>query len=432
MTIASVKYFARISVEAVSLILLSLSLFILFLAFVENVFPNGTGLSSFFDRNPIFSSFNNNPGRYLAADVNGNDIDYSSDTKMLAYITDRVRQVKTKRASGVAWNKAGKGMKLYEKDAVRTFSRSSANIRFTGNDNISMGENSLVIIRKNETDPLLQENNVRLLIVSGELRGKLGGSHADKVHLQVATSTGATAIATVRKNKKAEFNIKVNKDKSSTIAILKGEAKITAGDDSVWLSKNQAVTIFENQPIPEPQNLPEPIEALLPANKYVYYYRDLSPKIQFDWKTQSNVDEYRLVIAHDRGFKKIVADVTTSDSYFMHGNLKQGTYYWKVRGQNGRYNSDFNPPRQLRVVKDTTPPELKVSLPQKSVKQGRFVVSGSTEASASVFINSMPVAVDKKGRFSHEINFKKGGNVIVIEAVDSVGNTRVMSRLVNY
>ena len=76
-------------------------------------------------------------------------------------------------------------------------------------------------------------------------------------------------------------------------------------------------------------------------------------------------------------------------------------------------------------------PSLEVSYPDASEEGDRFELSGRTDPDARVFVGGMPVKVDRNGEFMHSLFLQRGYNVIVVEAVDKVGNVNYFSRTVN-
>lgn len=168
-----------------------------------------------------------------------------------------------------------------------------------------------------------------------------------------------------------------------------------------------------------------------PYNDSVFYYRDLPPKISFKWKLQGNVDDYQFILSRDRHFKDIVSDITLKNSYFKHGNLRNGRYYWRVRSREYGIESVFSEPREIRVVRDIKPPQVDVNMPPSVFNKTEYELKGKTEKEASVFVNSDPVALTDKGEFSYSLKLKKGTNVVVIEAIDIAGNITYISELIN-
>ena len=78
---------------------------------------------------------------------------------------------------------------------------------------------------------------------------------------------------------------------------------------------------------------------------------------------------------------------------------------------------------------DTTPPPLELLKP---VSIGTFyIIEGTTEPGASVFVNGEEVEVESNGHFKKLVSFSKvGQNSVVVKAVDAAGNQTVKSQTV--
>ncbi len=115
----------------------------------------------------------------------------------------------------------------------------------------------------------------------------------------------------------------------------------------------------------------------------------------------------------------------------MHGNLKEGVYYWKASVLKGGQESAFSTVGTIRLVRDKDPPILNVEFPSKSIDEGKVIIWGQTEPGAMVFIGGEKVSTRRDGRFKKSLDLKNGVNVIVVESIDGAGNVSYRSRFVN-
>ena len=56
---------------------------------------------------------------------------------------------------------------------------------------------------------------------------------------------------------------------------------------------------------------------------------------------------------------------------------------------------------------------------------------GSTEPETRVFVSGVPAKINERGEFAHNLELEHGPNVIVVEAVDKVGNVAYLSQIIN-
>ena len=432
---AKIKRNLRFVAESILILIMVFALYLFFIDMLQRMFPMGTSLSEIISEKVFRGGFLEQEEKDIRLNVNGQELAYSGNTELAAKIIERHKSVKLKRANGISWFDVNRGLGLHARDAVQTFNRSSAVIRLSNAGDISLGENSLIIIRNVDEDILLQEKRARILMIKGVLQGTVDGKTSDNTNIRITTPSGATAIFNSNQSDKIRYKIKVNKDKSSVITVFEGTAQVMAQDKVVILQANQMVTIQKGSEPGLPEFLPDIVTLVSPFNSSIFYYRDLPPKINFKWKLQSNVDDYQFVLSRDRHFKDIVSDIKLKNTYFKHGNLRNGRYYWRVRSRENGKESVFSAPREIRVVKDVKPPVMEVDMPPSVLNmrndKTHYELKGKTEKEASVFVNSVPVTLTEQGEFSYSLKLKNGTNVIIIEAIDIAGNITYISKLIN-
>ena len=77
----------------------------------------------------------------------------------------------------------------------------------------------------------------------------------------------------------------------------------------------------------------------------------------------------------------------------------------------------------LTVERDSVAPRLAVDFPSGTVTSARVTVRGATEPGCRVVIGDREAAVGADGRFEHEQTLQPGYNFLVVQAIDSTGNT---------
>ena len=420
--------------EAFVTIFVVLVFFSLFLFVLNFLFPSGTGLYN------IISSDGSSSGSGLFQQairklllVQGNqEAEPGAEDTMAATLNSVHNHVKSKRARAIAWRTAKELMPLYDRDSVQTFSRSAAEIEFDQSNVLQMGERSIVVIRQLANDLLLGEKRSVVVLVEGELLGTVAGSDKKSMYMEVATP-GATVRSQYRGkgDEESTFKVTVNADKSSTVTVMQGKAEVYSAGKKVVVESNQTTLVPLYQAPLAPKTLAQAVELKNPENLRKYYYYKLPPKVRFAWNDQPDSKGYRFMLARDETFKDIVTEESLPKPGLMHGNLKKGTYYWKVKSQGQYGDGQFSDSRRLEVVKDQTPPRLHVKFPDAIVKSDRCTIEGKTEPGASVLVDGHPVKTTRDGRFSRQLKLQRGVNVIVVEAVDRADNVAYRSQLVH-
>ena len=92
----------------------------------------------------------------------------------IALLSSTRRTVKNKQYGAVAWVPAQSGLRLKDRHSVQTYSRSGAEISFGDENRVSLGENSLIVIRRLEQNPTTSARRASLLLLDVELPGPSG------------------------------------------------------------------------------------------------------------------------------------------------------------------------------------------------------------------------------------------------------------------
>ncbi len=410
----------RRSLETILALILVLVFFTAFLSILNMVFPSGPGLRDLMRSEA--KSASPPDGSPAAGGALG----------IAAHLTAMRNRVKSRSASEIAWGKATEGMALRDRDAIQTLDRSNATITFDDNNYLDMGQNSLVIIQRLEEDPVLKERRSFLVMVEGDLRGRIAGAGDSVVRLEVATPGAVTRIQrTPASEGELKFKISVHPDRSSTIAVYEGFADVVARGQIVRVGANQSTVVGADGAPADLVPLPASPVLDAPADGVRVYYRDLPPRIQFAWSALPGAKAYHFVLARDPAFRSIVDEDYPAPAGLTHGNLRTGTYYWRVSGLDGTREGGFSRPRGFEVTQDREPPFLEVRLPPPTTKENRFRLAGRTEPGARVLVGGERVPTNEAGEFEYDLQLRPGINLVVVQAVDPAGNVSFRSQMVN-
>lgn len=423
------KKFALRVAETAAILTLVLIFFSFFLGILNLAFPTGKGLNIFTGEDTLYSPVESVRELLLSRGDEEGGLD---DNRTVAAVLTRIEnRVKNRRADKITWKNAREGMNLYNRDAVQTLSYSSAVIRFDENNHIKLGNNSLIVIRSMEKDLLFNEKRSFMVMVDGELSGRIVASKGESVHLEIVTPSAVTRIKTRKQSDGiAEFKMKITADKSSAITMLHGVAEVVAKDRKVIVETSETVYIpLDSLPVLLKATL-KPVRLLSPAPSKRFYYRDLSPKIIFSWEAMKGAKAYRFVMARDADFRELVVDEDISKTEFVYGNMKRGNYFWRVNALDGIEEGPYSLTRRVTLTQDSEAPVLEVKIPSESLKKKNLAMSGLTEPLSRVFIMGKEVAVSHNGEFTSNLELAPGINVIVVEAVDLAGNVTYSSHLV--
>lgn len=410
---------------------LVLGFFFIIILVLNTLFPDG-GLQLFAPKGLVEGNATSSflPGQRSIALARDGDNAGLGDGDWAATLVAIKNQVKSKRAVDIAWHSAKKGMMLYSLDAVQTLDDSTARIRFDSRNEIDLGANSLIVIRRLEQDLLFKEKRSFMVVVDGELRGRLSGENEGDVYLEVTTPNAVTRLQTQQAGEEPlEFSIRVDDEDQSIVTLFSGEAEVEAGGEIVRLEANQATRVEGDAAPSVPVELPKPAVLKTPVAGAVFFYRDLPPRIRFQWASPPTATHFRLQVAKDVDFHNLIIDEQLTEKRFTHGNLAPGAYFWRVSAADAGGEGVFSSTRRLRLIEDRVPPELSVDPLPERISADKIEIRGHSEKGARIYIGEKDVQAADDGSFSYLLPLQPGANVIVVEAADAAGNISYSSHM---
>ncbi len=416
---------ALLALSELGLVAGSVAIFFVFLMALFRVyFPLGTSLGA----NQVWSS-----ATASNAEV---DLEFGSTTALAAQffaaeILTIQRRVQRRGAHSLAWSDANVGDTFTQNDAVQTFARSTAMLRVNDESRITIGQNSLIVFDKREADPFVSQQGSALVMINGELSGTLTSSDDAPFAFGVSLPSSDLTLLRRKQDDDVRFLVTVNDDNSTTVNLHGGTAEIVGRDGRrTTIMEDQSVTINSTGTQFTVTNLPDAPRSKGPGDATTVRYRNVPQTIEFNWDPAANADRYHIVIARDPEFLDRVVDDDVIGTSFRHGALGPGTYYWHVRSRAGWTQSEMSTARMLRVIQDIAPPSLELESPPAMVAAGPWRLHGKTESGAKLYVDDTPVAHDN-GRIDHPIELKPGANIIVVKAMDDVGNLNYASISIN-
>ncbi len=404
------------------------ALFLLaFLVVLRSLFPEGTGLRGVI-RGGGASGSEEAEGRLWTLD-GGKAL--PAPVPIAGYVAEMRNDVQNRRAESIAWSRASKGMRLFSRDAVQTAGDSSASIWVGGKGTVHLGERSLMVIRRMEREAESGAKRSILLMVDGEIRGRIEGTRREPVSVDLESMGGVGRIVSPGgKGGAADFRVTVNPDRTTTYSVFEGSALVQGLGRSVTVGENQYTIVSPTAPPTDPAALPPAPEIEGPGDGAEYLFRSLPTRVRFAWKAAGGAEAFRVVLARDPEFRDTVVDEWVEGggtASFVHGNLPEGSYYWRVTSRWGLVESGYPKARALRLVRKTAPPALRTEAVPDAARGDFCVVRGSTEPGASLRVAGKAVLPDGAGAFESVVPLERGVNMIVVEASDAAGNTAYRS-----
>lgn len=416
---------ALLAVSELGLVAASVGIFFVFLMLLYRVyFPQGTSLG-------VNQGWESAQARDSEVNLEFGTATALAAKFFAAEILTIQRRVQRRGAHSLAWSEANVGDTFTENDAVQTFARSTALLKVHDQSRITIGQNSLIVFDKREADPFVSQQGSALVMIDGELSGTLTSADDAPFAFGVTLPSSDLTLIRRRQDDDVRFLVTVNDDQSTTVNLHGGAAEIVSRDGRrTKIGEDQSITIDATGTQLMVTNLPDPPRSRSPVHRSTMTYRNVPETVEFSWEPAANADRYHIVVARDPDFLDRVVDDDVIGTSFRHGALGPGTYFWHVRSRVGWTQSEMSAVRQLRVNQDTVPPSLELNTPPATVAAGDWRLHGTTDADAQLFVDDTPVTHDN-GRIDHRIELKPGANIIVVKAMDDVGNLNYASISVN-
>lgn len=408
-------------------LMLVLIFFGLFMALLFEIFPSGLSLSQIVEQRKGLDKgdIKRDSTRSSIVDVAG---DHSE--RAAATLTSSENDVKSKNAGSLAWGPVQKGMALFDRDAVQTSHKSSAQISFDNRNYLTIGGNSLVIIKRIEKDTNLNQRRTAMVMLEGELQGQTAASGQGPLNLEITTPSAVSKISPAASGiPGTDFRISVNPDKSSSIVVYKGQAEVSAQGRTVKIPEGNGVTVRQGQAPGAVVRLPSAPSLTAPGHQSTVHYREAAPRVRLAWNGAAG-ETFHLQLARDAAMKEMVIDKKFAAPEFFHGNLKKGSYFWRVSRVDDGREGRASEVRRFDVLQNLVPPALQVTFPAGQVREEQITVSGVAAPGAMVYVGGKAAAIDASGTFSHTLPIRSGMNLVTVEAVDPAGNVTYRSQYV--
>ena len=415
-----------IALSEFGLVVGCVGVFFVFLTVMIRVyFPQGTALGD----NQVWSAA-------LLPNSGNVELEYGSASSFAAQIfageiLTIQRRVQRRGANSLAWAEANVGDTFTQNDAVQTFAKSTALLKVNDESRITIGQNSLIVFQKRAADPFVSQQGTVMVMIGGELSGRLTNEDNSPFQFGISLPNSDVTLRRRAEDDAIEFLITVNDDQSTTVNLHGGVAEIIGRDGNrITIAENQSVTIDASGTQLMVSNLPSAPRSTGPLNRETVTYRNVPETIDFTWDVVANTDRYHLVIARDAEFSDRVVDDDIVGNSFRHGALGPGSYYWHVRSRVAWSQSQSSTVRRLQIIQDTAPPILELESPLATVAAGQWRLHGKTDSGALLYVDDARASHDN-GIIDHPVELKPGANIIVVMAMDDVGNLNYASISVN-
>jgi hypothetical protein len=354
--------------------------------------------------------------------------DQENDAQFLTVEGD----VQYQKSSSSDWKRADARTPLFNGDWVKTGANASAELIFSNGSLYTIGTNALLEIYA-AVNPGTAKKTTAVQMQVGSV--------------EVATTDDASTVRTpgsqITVDSESTTQVGVDKTKATSVVATKGSASVVpaSGGEAVKLGAGEKVSANPQGALSQVKKLVLPPALATPADNQVFQITNDS-RIEFHWEPQAGASGYQLEVSRSRLFSTKEINSRRDKMNAVARVTSEGSFYWRVAsiGPDGDAGP-FSQFRRFRVAggggkgavsanADTTPPLLQLKAPF-SVGAQFFIIEGTTEPGATVFINDEEVEVESNGHFKKLVQLNKvGRNSVIVKAVDPAGNANVVPQTV--
>jgi hypothetical protein len=337
------------------------------------------------------------------------------------------RRVEAK-PSPIAWDNAQVGEVLVERDGVRTYQKSSAEMQFTDGARVVVTEDSLVFLRRSgSTLRGVERKSIEIVEGQADLEARSGPApQAPEVEILIggtrATSKPGPAGTSQARARKADGG-------GAKVMVYGGEGEVEAGGARVQVAAGMGTSV-------EAQGPPSPPEKLLPAPRLSDPEAGGERACADPWLSWEPVPEaasYTVEVCRDPGCAELVDRRTGHPGPpWRPAALPVGDLHWRVTARS-RSGLDGYPSETaaLRVTSDRTnlpapSGSLQVTGPQVRVGERLVVAPAARVEVAAVDANGAPArwipVVGGREETAWPAAWTPGEQVAEAIALDGCGN----------
>ena len=337
--------------------------------------------------------------------------------------------VQYQKASTSDWHRAEVRTGLFNGDWVKTSENASAELIFSNGSLYTVGPNALLEIYAQFNPATSRKTN--------SVQMQVGT-------VEVATTDDSSTVRTpgsqIIVDSESTTQVGVDKSKATAVVATKGSASITSptGGAAVKIASGEKITATPEGSLSTVKKLSLPPALLTPADNQVF---PAESKIDFVWGEVPGATGYILQVSRSRLFTVHEINSKRQKTTATARVTAEGSFYWRVAslGPDGD-TGPFSTPFRFRISGGTQQPgsagqegpapslQLKRPYPLGGVF---FMIEGTTDPGATVFINDEEVDVESNGHFKKLVSFSKvGRNAVVVKAVNAAGKQTVQSETV--
>jgi len=321
---------------------------------------------------------------------------------------------------------ANSDIQLYPGDTVQTQADGRARITMADGSTVVVRPNSTIIIRDNESADNGKRSSVHVVVDSGQMLVRTLQQSEDNKNVIETPKTqnriGGETNASFGVNPEGTEEIRVNSGAVQSANRLGEQQTLKTGE---YVSINQSGTMSKPQKL---LDVPSPLQ---PRELEKFSATNGSATVTLRWqRPQSGVPAYYRVEVATSPFFVPEGKVMERDQLpvmqFDASDLRPGAYFWRVRATAASgQTSDWSEPLKFIVTTAGANSSAIRMANLTAVHLGGevYIIRGTTTPGASVRVSDREATAAGNGSFQIQITAPSNVHEVVIQILDSQGNT---------
>lgn len=300
-------------------------------------------------------------------------------------------------------------------DTIQTQGDGRAQVQMIDGSTLSIRPNSTIVIRDNTS--IFGGTNVRVTLDDGQVNVRTQEqSEGTENVVEVLESENRVMAQT-------DASFKINEQSGGEIRISRGGVESNAGGERTIIQENEFAAV-NNGRIQPKERLLDPPKPVAPQNSEQL---SAAADVSFRWqKPEANsAVAFALQISRSPFFAAdavVLERDNLTNQIFTLANLPPGIYYWRLRAAAASgQTSDWGEPWKFTVIKAAANETLAAGEWQvEKIGGSIYLISGRTQAGATVRISGREVFASADGSFRLQISANSPG--ATVEISDERGN----------
>ncbi len=252
----------------------------------------------------------------------------------IAMLIKKENDVRRRHENSMLWHPIVKGTDLYQNDFIRTANNSEAKIALYDNSKIQMEENTLIILRLQEEESIIEMIEGKMLFDQRSTKPKqrtllFKNSKITSLNAVISVSNVYQKEATVELiegeailhsfDEEAKINSVYNESSP--------EANTVEPSSTTTIKKGQRVVINQTGNIDKKDIQ---ITLIQPAPNKKVHLDDEGESVIFRWKIRGQASNVEFQLAGSPRFETLLAQETNLKQSEIAYPLQSGTFYWRV------------------------------------------------------------------------------------------------------